>query len=325
MMSAFLAQSSDGHDSTEFQVHHQPFTTGQFGARKYGSVSDLVGMTAPLNISCPTSMFERIAIENPEKRITIWNRTERRKISGNAAPMGKNLIAYLNKHPHCEVYEAQDKAQSMGFFPTFSGSESESSNGFSLLGCGEPNSLAVSSSSVCSVPEITEKRVTIWHKEERRKISGNAAPMEKNLLSYLNTHPNCEKYVDQDKTDHTKPEPVPEHPSESQSAYDETHLTPIESFDLFDGVHKSMAIPSPQFPMVSSHTFAASMSPVDSLASSLGVIDFSLGSQHQIPKRMRTCNSRECVVDESDRLERGSVSDRSEPDDLGVLGELEGV
>ena len=27
-----------------------------------------------------------------------------------------------------------------------------------------------------------EKRITIWNKAERRKFSGNAAPLEKNLM-----------------------------------------------------------------------------------------------------------------------------------------------
>ena len=37
--------------------------------------------------------------DNGEKRVTIWNWREKRKLSGNSAPFKKNLHEYLRKHP----------------------------------------------------------------------------------------------------------------------------------------------------------------------------------------------------------------------------------
>jgi len=46
---------------------------------------------------------------DPEQRVTIWNRIEQRKLSGNSAPFRKNIVQYIRKHPEWELYMGQDK------------------------------------------------------------------------------------------------------------------------------------------------------------------------------------------------------------------------
>lgn len=112
------------------------------------------------------------------RRITVWNRTTKRKVSGNAAPMEKNLQEYLRKHPDCELYTGQDR----------------------FLTTDEKQALIAE-----------QNRIPIWNKLEQRKISGNAAPSEKNLAEYLRNRPHCEVYAGQDKPPGTwtKPESTP--------------------------------------------------------------------------------------------------------------------
>jgi len=94
--------------------------------------------------------------------------------------MEKNLHEYLRKHPECEVYTCQDKE----YRPMDS----------LLIGGMIAGMGAATDDSVGS-----EKRITIWNKKESRKISGNAAPLEKNLWTYLRDHPDYEVYNGQDK------------------------------------------------------------------------------------------------------------------------------
>eukprot|EP00658_Telonema_sp_P-2_P077903 TRINITY_DN7166_c0_g1_i2.p1 TRINITY_DN7166_c0_g1~~TRINITY_DN7166_c0_g1_i2.p1 ORF type:complete len:413 (+),score=53.29 TRINITY_DN7166_c0_g1_i2:164-1402(+) len=100
-------------------------------------------------------------------RISVWNTVTKRKISGNAAPMSKNLKEYLYAHPECELYTDQD----------------------TLLTREEKARLI----------EI-QNRIPIWNKHNRRKICGNAAPSSKNLRKYLEMNKDCEVYLGQDLT-----------------------------------------------------------------------------------------------------------------------------
>lgn len=45
---------------------------------------------------------------NLDRRVTIWNSKEKRKLSGNSAPFKRNLHEYLRKHPDWEEYKDQD-------------------------------------------------------------------------------------------------------------------------------------------------------------------------------------------------------------------------
>ena len=96
------------------------------------------------------------------ERVTIWHTKECRKISGNAAPLRRNLDRYLSEHTDCEIYEAQDKLMD------------------------NKTRLAV--------------RIPIWNRRRGHKIVGNAAPLAKNLRHYLCKNEGCEVYTGQDKS-----------------------------------------------------------------------------------------------------------------------------
>lgn len=109
------------------------------------------------------------------EHVTIWNRVEKRKIAGNAAPLGKNLERYLRQHEDCEVFSTQDQELGIG------------------RGSGRKRPKVNPSEAAAG------DHVAIWNRAENRKIAGNAAPLAKNLKTYLAKRPDCEVYNNQDR------------------------------------------------------------------------------------------------------------------------------
>lgn len=52
---------------------------------------------------------------NPDAHITVWNKIEKRKLAGNAAPLRKNLQNYLQNNPQFEVYRGQNLPPGQAF------------------------------------------------------------------------------------------------------------------------------------------------------------------------------------------------------------------
>lgn len=138
--------------------------------------------------------------QDENEHVTIWNRLEHRKIAGNAAPLRKNLIRYLDAHAHCEVFYNQDQEGPGGR------SGRKRARGDEACNAGD--------------------HVPIWNKRERRKIAGNAAPLLKNLNVYLTKHPDCERYSNQDL--HLKKDPQYQHKQQQQQQQqpEETLMAP---------------------------------------------------------------------------------------------------
>ena len=149
---------------------------------------------APADGSALGAKGKRSKITGPGgDRITVWNRTSKRKVCGNAAPMEKNQQKYLAKHPDCELCNGQDKVLT---------AEEK------LARTAEQN------------------RIPIWNKVEQRKISGKAAPSEKNLADYLRNRPHCEVYTGQNSPPGTysKPEPPAVKRSTGPSGLNEMYM-----------------------------------------------------------------------------------------------------
>ena len=63
----------------------------------------------PTQRMVPIVDYSREGGPDAERRVTIWNWREGRKLSGNSAPFKKNLHEYLRNKPDWEEYVGQDK------------------------------------------------------------------------------------------------------------------------------------------------------------------------------------------------------------------------
>eukprot|EP01051_Picozoa_sp_SAG22_P014086 SAG22_NODE_1663_length_3864_cov_2.633201_1_plen_338_part_00 len=90
--------------------------------------------------------------------------------------MEQNLQKYLVKHPECEVYHGQDLPSYVVDTATAARIEK------------------VRAAAAARPAKQIQKRVTLWHKIQKRKVVGNAAPLEKNVQAYLAKHPEFELF-----------------------------------------------------------------------------------------------------------------------------------
>jgi len=90
----------------------------------------------PGQLASAPSAEHQAQIDRGNERVTIWNPTEHRKLSGNAAPFRRNLQEYLSLHPEWEVYANQDaglrkrKRATLGLVPHTSSPGSMSGSQF---------------------------------------------------------------------------------------------------------------------------------------------------------------------------------------------------
>eukprot|EP00188_Purpureofilum_apyrenoidigerum_P000838 Plantae.Rhodophyta-Purpureofilum_apyrenoidigerum.ctg14169.p1 GENE.Plantae.Rhodophyta-Purpureofilum_apyrenoidigerum.ctg14169~~Plantae.Rhodophyta-Purpureofilum_apyrenoidigerum.ctg14169.p1 ORF type:complete len:235 (+),score=55.61 Plantae.Rhodophyta-Purpureofilum_apyrenoidigerum.ctg14169:23-727(+) len=135
-----------------------------------------------MSFSSTTDPGSDCADGDPNGHVTIWVRSQKRKIAGNAAPLQKNLRRYLEQKTDCEVYVGQD-----------------------LVNGSKPKKRRKNPPKIAIISTDENYHVPIWNNAQKRRISGNAAPLAKNLENYLKIHPECTVYMGQDVMDAAEP------------------------------------------------------------------------------------------------------------------------
>mmetsp|Transcript_18432 Transcript_18432/g.24333 ORF Transcript_18432/g.24333 Transcript_18432/m.24333 type:complete len:1224 (+) Transcript_18432:131-3802(+) len=108
---------------------------------------------------------------DPDQKVEIWDKVNKKKIAASKLPKQKNLEKYLASHPGHIVYSEQDKAN-------------------------KSKSVAAS---MDSLKEYMSTRVAVWNKDTQKKITGDKAPTRQTLAKFFKSNPNCEVYWNQDK------------------------------------------------------------------------------------------------------------------------------
>lgn len=139
------------------------------------------------------------------EHVKVWNRVEKRKIAGNAAPLRKNIERYLREHQDCEVYTGQD----------ISAKQERKASGLH-----SPSELSAGD------------HVTVWNRVDNRKIAGNAAPLMKNLDAYLQKNPNCEVYNFQDRQREDRGTRIQVHSKENMRIQNPREQYPSQNHNL---------------------------------------------------------------------------------------------